>query len=99
MVAPEGPLADEDIQEFSEAVAAQLEADNPHLVIDMGEVPYVDSQGLEVLLGFARELRDRSLPLKLALLTSTCREILDLTELTEEFEIFDEVDDAVRSFL
>ncbi len=46
-----------------------------------------------------RELGGRSLPLKLADLTLACREILDLTEMSGEFEIFDDVESAVRSFL
>ncbi len=99
VVTPVGPLADEDSQQFVELLQTYLESANPHLVVNMDEVPYLDSYGLEVLLSAVSELRNRSMPLRLAKLTPTCREILDLTELMGEFEIFDKVEDAVRSFL
>lgn len=98
-VAPAGPITDEDSRQFADALAQQLAAPNPRLVINMNDVPYMDSRGLEILLDLVRELRDRGLPLKLAELTPTCREILDLTELLGEFEIYDSIEDAVRSFL
>ncbi len=99
VVTPVGPLTDEEGQEFVDLIESLLESANPHLVVNMEEVPYVDSYGLEVLLSTVRDLRGRSMPLKLAKLTTTSREILDLTELMGEFEIFDDVQDAVRSFL
>ena len=99
VVTPLGPLTDEDGAEFVEVLQAHLESANPHVVLNMNEVSYLDSHALEVLLDAARELRNKSLPLKLAKLTPTCREIFDLTELTGEFEVFDDVEDAVRSFL
>ena len=99
VITPGGPLTDEDGQEFVEVLQQHLEATSPHVVVNMGEVPYMDSYTLEVLLNVVRELGGRSLPLKLADLTLTCREILDLTEMSGEFEIFDDVESAVRSFL
>lgn len=98
-VAPAGPITDEDGRQFAETVTQHLAAPNPRLVISMSDVPFMDSCGLEMLLEIIRELRGRGLPLKLAELTPTCREILDLTELLGEFEIYDTVEDAVRSFL
>ena len=99
VVTPLGPLTDEDGAEFVEVLRAHLESANPHVVLNMNEVSYLDSHALEVLLDAARELRNNSLPLKLAKITATCREVFDLTELTSEFEVFDDIEDAIRSFL
>jgi len=99
VIAPDGPLTDEESAEFVAVIDGQLTSSNPRVVVCMEDVPYVDSHGLELLISFANDLRNRGLPLKLAAVTSTCREILDLTELVGEFEIFDDVEDAVRSFL
>ena len=99
VIVPGGPLTDEDSQEFIDVVEKHLQASNPRLVMNLKDVPYMDSHGLEVLLSVVQELRGRSMALKLAELAPTCREILDLTELLGEFEIFDDVDAAVRSFL
>ena len=48
---------------------------------------------------FSEEQRSAGQTAKLAGLTDTCREILDLTDLLGEFEQFDTVENAVRSFL
>jgi len=99
VIIPDGPLVDEDSEEFLSTLTKHLASANPRLVICMQDVPYLDSYGLEMLLDYANDLREHSQRLKLASVTSTCREIMDLTELMGEFEIFDDVEDAVRSFL
>ena len=98
-LAPAGPITSDDRRQLLEALNRILASPNPRLVIGMGEVPYVDSSGLELFLDIAHDLRGRGLPLKLADLTTTCREILDLTEMLKEFELYNTVEDAVRSFL
>ncbi len=65
----------------------------------MHEVPYVDSEALEGLLQATDELADRASALKLAAVTSTCREVFELTDLSDRFRFFNGVQDAVRSFL
>ncbi len=99
IVKPAGPLTEEDSANMVEALYSRLASANPRLVMDLSAVPYLDSHGLEVLLDVARELRQRGLSCKLAMVTGTCREILDLTEMLGEFEVFDEIEDAVRSFV
>jgi anti-anti-sigma factor len=94
-----GPLTDEDCETFREQVLGRLRGTNSRVVLELVEVPYVDSQGLEVLLELSQAQRRQGHCLKMAAVPPTCREIFDLTELLGEFEIFDEVDDAVRSFM
>jgi anti-anti-sigma factor len=69
------------------------------MVLAMQEVPYADSSALEGLLAATDELHERASSLKLAGVTPTCREILELTGLSSHFRYFKDVQDAVKSFL
>jgi anti-anti-sigma factor len=96
---PVGPLVDEDAAEFVDVLLGLLDAVQPRVVVSMKEVPYMDSVALEGLLDAADKMRERNQNLKLASLTPTCREILGLTGLTGHFQTFENVPDAVRSFM
>jgi anti-anti-sigma factor len=99
VLTPSGPLVDEDAVKFGKLLRERLASPNPRLCAAMHEVPYMDGQALEGLLDAADELNDRALVLKLAGVTPTCREILELTGLASRFRYFKDVQDAVRSFL
>lgn len=96
---PEGPLTEETLPDFRVAAQRPLAAPHPRMVVSMGSVPFMDSRALEMLVDCAAQLRERNLSLKLAGLPPTCREILYLTDLQAQFELFDEVTDAVKSYL
>lgn len=97
--APLDALADEGSEEFANVLMSMLDSPNPRVVVAMNEVGFMDSKALEALLDAADELMDRSLTLKLAGTTPTCREIVELTGLSGRFQFFEDVDAAVRSFL
>ncbi len=99
LLTPMGPLVDEDAVQFCELLAQRLSSTHPRVVVSMQEVSYVDSTALEGFLDATENLRARASILKLAQVTSTCREILELTGLSGRFRFFNDVQDAVRSFL
>ena len=99
VLAPDGPLVDEDAEAFVDRLQIILQAPNPRFVIEMDKVPYLDSRGIEVLVDTADTLHKRGGQLRLASVTSTCREILELTGQSRQVEFFDTAQDAVRSFL
>lgn len=94
-----GALVDEDASQFRKLLLERLQSPNPRVVVSMPDVPYMDSVALEGLLEATDELADRASALKLADLTPTCREILELTGLSVRFRFFNDVQDAVKSFL
>ncbi len=96
---PDDALADAAAEEFTTRLKGELRGVNPRVVIGMEEVGYVDSVALEGLLDMADELSGRGAQLKLAGVTPTVREILEITGLSGRFQFFDGVDTAVRSFL
>lgn len=96
---PVGPLVDEDADQFSAKILQQLRSPNSRAVVALSEVPYMDSAALEGLLDAADELSDRGARLKLVGVTATCREVMELTGLSDRFQFFEELEDAVKSFL
>ncbi|MCH7719533.1 MAG: STAS domain-containing protein [Planctomycetes bacterium] len=99
VLTPQGALVDDDAGEFAGLLEQKLESPNLRLVLSLNEVPYLDSRALEALLDCSDALRARSAPLKLAAVSPTCREIMQLTGLADRFQFFEQVQDAVRSFL
>lgn len=96
---PHGPLVQTDVDQFKQAVRRATEKSLGRFVIDASEVAYADSRGLEVLVDATRELSASGQVLRLAAVTETLREILDLTDLTRLFELHEDVNSGVRSFL
>lgn len=96
---PVGALVDDDAVTFADYLLSRADRANGRFVISMREVAYLDSRALEGLLDAADELHGRSGRLKLVSVTPTCREILELTGVSDHFQFFENIEDAVRSFL
>jgi anti-anti-sigma factor len=99
VVAPRASVTQAEVDEFTAAIGITRQTSGGRVVLDLSKVPYVDSRALEAFLEFAEQQRAAGQTARLAAVTDTCREILDLTDLLGEFELFDTVDNAVRSFL
>ena len=69
-----------------------------HILLDLGEVNYIDSSGLGELVSAYTTSKNQGATLKLANLTKRFRELLNITKLVTIFETYDNVDDAVKSF-
>ena len=68
------------------------------IVLDLGEVTYIDSGGLGTLVGLYASARKLGGDIKLARLGRRAREVLQITKLVTLFEVFDKAEDAVASF-
>lgn len=68
------------------------------IVLDMSNVSFVDSQGLELLLWVRDYCRQNKIQLRLAGLDENCRKILEITRLQDEFDCHAELSQAVKSF-
>lgn len=99
VITPVGPLAEEDSEKFRELLRERIRQSSARLALAMHEVPYMDSVALEALLEASEMLTERAMTLKLAAVTPTCREILELTGLSSRVRFFNDVQDAVKSFL
>ncbi|PYV08856.1 MAG: anti-sigma factor antagonist [Acidobacteria bacterium] len=68
------------------------------LVLDVGEVTYIDSAGLGALVACFISAESHGANLKLANLTNKIREQLSITKLVTVFDVYDSVEKAVGSF-
>ncbi len=92
------PLNVDHVEDASTVVDECLAAGQPRLVLDLREIPLLDSAGLEFLL----EVRDRCIErggqLQLAAPNVLCRDILEVTGVTSDFELFSDAVEAAGSF-
>jgi anti-anti-sigma factor len=96
---PHGPLVKDDADRFSMEVRSARDESRGRLVVDCADMHFVDSSGLEALVSLADEFADAALVLRLAAANETVREVIDLTGLSESFELYADVHSAVRSFM
>jgi anti-sigma B factor antagonist len=99
VIKPEGPLTEADVEPFKQRLMETLTSSLGRFVIDMSGVPFVDSKGLEALLDVTEEMSKTGQILRLCAANKTIREVLDLTDLTSQFDHFEDATTAVRSFL
>jgi anti-anti-sigma factor len=98
VLAPNGALTREEVDDFRRAVGDLLAQRSGRIVVDMRGVPYLDSAGIEVLLSLYDGRRPLAGRPTLARLTEACREALDLTDCLEQLDVFDTVENAIRSY-
>jgi len=71
---------------------------NPRLVLDLGDLSFVDSSGLGALIAARISATSRQSEMKLANLTKSLRDVLAITKLATVFDLYDSVDAAVNSY-
>lgn len=71
---------------------------NKHVVIDLGNVSYIDSSGIGILAGLYTTARKTGGAIKLANLDPRLQDMLQITKLFTVFEVFDRAEDAATSF-
>jgi anti-sigma B factor antagonist len=98
IIAPSGRLTVETEGEVGTVVRRALAAGRPHLVLDLEEVAYIDSCGLGLIAQAYVSAFRRGGTVKLANVKGRNLRLLTITKLLPVFEVFDDVDAAVRSF-
>lgn len=75
-----------------------IDHNKTNVVVDLGEVDWMNSSGLGILIQALNTMRNNGGDIKLANVTERIKSLLMITKLTRIFEIFDTVPDAVASF-
>ena len=92
-----GELAEDTLGAFRQVVEHQLENDEVvDVILNMEEVTTIDSAVLEYLLDLRDRLSEKFGQVRLAKCDENVRKILEITRLTGEFEMFDDVSEAVK---
>ena len=74
-----------------------IERNKRKVVIDLGQVDWMNSTGLGILISSYTTLLNNDGQLKLANVTEKIQSLLMITKLVTVFETYESVDDAVRS--
>jgi anti-sigma B factor antagonist len=75
-----------------------LLAESKNIVINLGETTYIDSGGLGTLVGLFSSAQNSGGSVKLARLQQRVVDLLQVTKLLTVFDVYDEEEDAVKSF-
>jgi anti-sigma B factor antagonist len=88
----------EESNALRERVKSLLAGQKSKIVLDMGNVTYIDSAGLGTLVATYHSARQQGATMKLANLGQKFREVLQVTKLLTVFEVHDSEGAAVASF-
>jgi len=99
VVRPEGPLKGDDAEAFKNRMTRALGESLGRCVVDASAVQFIDSKGLEALVEVNEAVSQTGCLLKLCGTNDTVREVLELTQLASQFDQYDDLNSAVRSFL
>ena len=84
--------------DLADKVRTVLEQDRRQIVLDMGDVRYVDSGGVGELVESFTAAQHRGGAIKLLGVTRRLNDLLVITKLLNVFECFDSEADAIASF-
>lgn len=93
-----GELDSEYTEMFKTNISNLVEQQKKGIVLDMTETGFIDSQGLQELLWARDHCIENDCQLRLAGLDENCVKILEITRLGNEFDTYDELAGAVKSF-
>ena len=84
--------------DLADKVRSLLEQDRRRIVLDLGDVRYVDSGGIGELVESFTAAQQRGGSVKLLGVTKRLNDLLVITKLLNVFECFDAEDEAIGSF-
>jgi len=84
--------------QIRDAIRELLAKGRKSILLDLGEVNYIDSSGLGELVSAYTSARNQSAALKLLKLTKKVHDLLQLTKLYTVFDIYDDEAAAIASF-
>ncbi len=76
----------------------QLLLEYKRIVLNLGEVNYIDSGGLGTLVALYTSARSAGVSIKLANLTQRVGDLLQVTKLLTVFEVYDSEEKALQAF-
>jgi anti-sigma B factor antagonist len=88
----------DEVAKFRELINKMIASGGRNVILNMGQVDYVDSTGLGALVMYYTTLQREGGKVKLLNLTRRSIELLVMTKLTTIFEVFDDEQNAINSF-
>jgi len=88
----------EEVSTLRDTIREMLDAGQKNILLNLGDVPYIDSSGLGQLVGSFATVTNRGGQLKLLNLQKKLGELMQVTKLITVFETHNSEAAAVRSF-
>ncbi len=85
-------------QEFHDQLSAFIGVGKKNIIVDLSDVKYVNSSGLGNLVRGFSSVKEAGGQLKLAGVSDKVEGVLSITKLLSVFELFNNVEDAAKSF-
>ena len=99
IIKPSGELKSLNTEALKCTIEDALKECLGRIVIDLSGISFINSQALGVLVDISREIRLRGQTLRLSHLNHTLKQVLELTGTLSLFDIYEDSQTAVRSFL
>ncbi len=84
---------------LKEVVKKNVETQKYNIIINLSKVSYIDSSGIGALISSLSNLKKYQGGLKLVKVMGSVKKVFELTKLTNFFEIFEEEESAIKSFI
>ena len=94
----QGELDSEFAEMFQNTITDIISTRKVGIVLDMSNIGFIDSRGLEQLLWARDYCNENNSQMKLAGLDENCHKILEVTRLENKFDNYAELAEAVKSF-
>ena len=91
-------MGGDDTKEFNELLHKLLDEGKKNIIVDLSEVKFMNSSGLGMLIGGLTTIKKGEGSMKLARTTEKIESLLVITKLSQIFESFESVEEAVISF-
>ena len=93
------PLVEEALELFEEEITKAFNGGRPMAILNMENIPLIDSAALEALLDVAERFERIGGGFKLAQPSPICHDVLRMTGLDQKIEVYQQLPDAVGSFV
>ena len=94
-----GELSKEACGQLESTISATLSEGGAAIVLEMSQVGFIDSKGLELLLWARDTCRVSSVQFRLVGLGVHCQKILEVTRLGQEFHCAGELSEAIQTLV
>jgi anti-sigma B factor antagonist len=98
VLTPVGRIVTEDGDALRNVVDALVQQGRVKIVLDLQQITYIDSSGLGLMVSKYVSARRRGGDVKLLHPTARSLHLLEITHLSEVFDVFESESDAVRAF-
>lgn len=83
---------------FGRCISSLADRGRIKIVLDLGQVTYIDSSGVGMMAAKLKRIRENRGDIRLLHLTGRSQRLFGMLKLRTTFEIFDDEEEAVRSY-